>query len=33
LAALQPLALVDSMAQLHALLLPGSLRGDVAGRA
>jgi phosphoglycolate phosphatase len=33
LAALRPLALVDSMAQLHALLLPGSLSGGAAGRA
>jgi len=27
LAAMQPLALVDSMAQLHALLLPASRHG------
>jgi phosphoglycolate phosphatase len=33
LAALRPLALVDSMAQLHALLLPGGKHSDVDGRA
>jgi phosphoglycolate phosphatase len=33
LAALRPLALVDSMAQLHALLLPGGTHSDVDGRA